>query len=66
VKPDAHARKVLMKKLRLEVETNKTDEASFEEFQEVVVTTPLHVRQEAVEALFLGRCLIRGLVRDVE
>jgi len=55
-----------MKKLGLEVETNKPDEASFEEFQEVVATTPLHVRHEAMEALFPGRRLIRSLVRDVD
>jgi hypothetical protein len=64
-KPDVQARKVLMKKLGLDIETNKP-EASFEKFQEVVATTPLHVRREAIEALFPGRCLIRGLVRDVE
>lgn len=32
-KPDAQARKVLLKKLGLEVKTEKPDEASFEEFQ---------------------------------
>jgi hypothetical protein len=32
-KPDAQARKVLLKKLGLEVEAEKPDEASFEEFQ---------------------------------
>jgi hypothetical protein len=56
---------MLMKKLELEVETDKPDEPSFEEF-EVVATTPLHVRRESMEALFSERCLIRGLMRDVE
>ena len=66
VKSDAQARKVLIKKLGPEVEMDKPDEASFEEFQQVVATTLLHVKQEAMEAFFLGRWHIRGLVRDVE
>jgi hypothetical protein len=61
-KPDAQARKVLMKKLELEVEMEKPDEAFFEEFQQVVATTPLHVTREAMEALFLFRGRICGLV----
>jgi hypothetical protein len=61
-KPDAQARKVLMKKLGLKVETEKPDETSFEEFQQVVATTPLHVTREATEALFPFRGRIRGLV----
>jgi hypothetical protein len=65
-KPDAQARKVLMKKLGLEVETEKPDDASFEEFQQIVAATPLHVRREAMEALFPGRGHFRGPVRDVE
>jgi hypothetical protein len=44
-----------MKKLGLEVETEKPDEASFEEFQQVFAATPLHVRREAMEALFPWR-----------
>jgi hypothetical protein len=63
---DAQARKVLKKKLGLEVETEKPDEASFEEFQQIVVTTPLHVRREAMEALFPGRGRRRGTVMDGE
>jgi hypothetical protein len=62
VKPDAQARKVLMKKVGLEVETEKPHEASFEEFQQVVATTPLHITREAMEALFSFRGRIRGLV----
>jgi hypothetical protein len=65
-KPDAQTRKVLMKKLGLEVETEKPDEASFEEFQQIIATTPLHVRREAMEALFPGRGRICGPVMDVE
>jgi hypothetical protein len=55
-----------MKKLGLEVETEKPDEASFEEFQQIVAATPLHVRREAMEALFPGRGRFSGPVRDVE
>jgi hypothetical protein len=51
-----------MKKLGLEVETEKPDEASFEEFQQVVATTSLHVTREAMEALFLFRGRIHGMV----
>jgi hypothetical protein len=65
-KPDAQARKVLMKKLGLEVETEKPDETSYEEFQQIVAATPLHVRREAMEALFLVRGRLRGPVMDVE
>jgi len=50
----------------IEVETDKFEEASIEEFQEVVATRPLHVRREAIEAFFPRRCLIRDLMRDVE
>jgi hypothetical protein len=64
--PEAQARKVLMKKLGLEVETEKPDEASFEEFQQIVAATPLHVTREAMEALFPMRGRFRGPVTDVE
>jgi len=65
-KPEAQARKVLMTKLGLEVETEKPDEASFEEFQQVVATTPLQVRREAMSALFPGRRRRRCPVTDVD
>jgi hypothetical protein len=57
---------VLIKKLGFEVETEKPDEASLEEFQRIVATTPLHVRREAMEALFPGRGHRHGPVMDVE
>jgi hypothetical protein len=63
-KPDAQARKVLIKKLGLEVETEKPDETSYEE--QIVAATPLHIRREAMEALFPVRGRLRGPVMDVE
>jgi hypothetical protein len=48
------------------VEAKKSDEVSFEEFQQIVVTTSLHVRREVMEALFPGRGRRRGPVMDVE
>jgi hypothetical protein len=65
MKPNAQARKVLLKKLGLEeVEMEKANEASFEEFQQTF-TTPLPPgTREAMEALFPGRGRHHGT--DVE
>lgn len=54
-KPEAQARKVIMKKLGIEVETEQLDQASFEEFQQTFVL-PLSVsKDEAMRELFPGR-----------
>jgi hypothetical protein len=53
-KPEAQARKVMMKRLGLEVETELPDEASFDEFQTVFTLPLIATTREAMEALFLG------------
>jgi hypothetical protein len=54
LKPEAQARKVMMKRLGIEVETEQPDEASFAEFQ-TAFTLPLSTTtREAMKALFLG------------
>ena len=54
-KPDAQARKILMKKLGEDVPTEEPDQAAFEEFQ-VTFKLPLDPsRREGMRELFLGR-----------
>lgn len=54
-KPEAQARKVMMKKLGVEVETERSGEASFDEFQ-VAFKVPLDDdTREAMQVLFPGR-----------
>ena len=54
-KPEAQARKVMMKRLGVEVETQLPDEASFQEFQ-IAFKLPLSSStREAMQVLFLGR-----------
>jgi hypothetical protein len=65
-KPDAQARKVLIKKLGLEVETEKPDEASFEEFQQAFAPPLSPSTREAMQVLFPGRLRRCRLVTDVE
>jgi hypothetical protein len=52
-KPEAQARKVMMKKLGLEVETEVPDEDLFYEFQTVFKTAS--ETREAMNVLFSGR-----------
>ena len=55
-KPEAQARKVMMKRLWLEeVETELPDEASFEEFQTAFVLPLSMSTREAMQVLFPGR-----------
>lgn len=54
-KPEAQARKVMMRRLGLDTETIIPDEVSFEEFQ-VAFTLPLPPsKREAMQVLFPGR-----------
>ena len=55
-----------MKKLGLEVETEKPDETSFEEFQQTFPPPLSPSTQEAMQALFSRRLARRWLVTDVE
>jgi hypothetical protein len=53
-KPEAQERKVMMKRLGLEVETELPNEASFDEFQ-TTFTLPLSTSmREAMQAFFHG------------
>jgi len=55
-KPDAQARKVLMKKLGYEVDTERPDEASFDELHEAAFQVALTGEAaEAMQVLFPGR-----------
>jgi hypothetical protein len=55
-KPKAQARKVMMKKLDVEVETQLLDEASFDEFQTAFALPLSSSTREAMNVLlFLGR-----------
>jgi hypothetical protein len=55
-KPEAQARKILMKKLGVEVETQEPDTASFDEFH-TVFTSPLPVETRvAMQTYYLGKC----------
>jgi hypothetical protein len=51
-KPKAQARKVMMKRLGVEVETQLPDEASFQEFQEAFTLPLTPSKREAMEVLF--------------
>lgn len=63
-KPEAQARKVMMKKLGFETTTEVSDEASFEEFQSALTIPLTPSKQEAMHALFQGRKqLARSAVR---
>jgi hypothetical protein len=54
-KSEAQARNVLMKKLGLQVETAKPDEAPFEEFQQTFTVPLSFMRREAMRGYsFLG------------
>ncbi|CAD6340188.1 unnamed protein product [Miscanthus lutarioriparius] len=52
---EAQARKVMMKRLGFEMETQVPDEASFDEFQEVFALPLTPSKREAMEILFPGR-----------
>jgi hypothetical protein len=54
-KPEAQARKVMMKRLGIEVETQLPDEASFEEFQTAFKLPLSQSTREAMLALFPGK-----------
>ena len=53
-KPEAQARKVMMKRLGFETPTELPSQASFKKFQQAF-TLPLSTMKEAMRALFLGR-----------
>ena len=54
-KPEAQARKVMMKRLGVEVETQLPDEALFQEFQTAFKLPLSSSTREAMQVLFLGR-----------
>lgn len=54
-KPEAQARKVMMKKLGFEIETEIPDEASFDEFQTTFRLPLTPSKREAMQVLFPGR-----------
>jgi len=54
-KPEAQARKVTMKRLGVEVETQLPDEASFQEFQAAFTLPLTPLTWEAMEVLFPGK-----------
>jgi hypothetical protein len=54
-KPQAQARKVIMKKLGFEVETELLDKASFDEFQTAFKLPQTPSKREAMQVLFPGR-----------
>jgi hypothetical protein len=54
-KPDAQARKVMMRRLGLVVDTVHTDEASFQEFQSAFAEPLTPSRRDAMDILFPGR-----------
>jgi len=54
-KPEAQVRKVMMKRLRLEVETELPNEASFEEFQSAFKLPLSTSTREAMQVLFPGK-----------
>lgn len=55
LKPEAQARKVMMKRLGLKVETERLDEASFDEFQTAITMPQPEDTREAMNVLFPGR-----------
>jgi hypothetical protein len=54
-KPEAQARKVLMRRLGVEIENGRPDEASFLEFQSAFATPLPKATREAMNILFPGR-----------
>ena len=54
-KPEAQARKVMMKRLSVEVETQLPDEASFQEFHTAFKLPLSSSTREAMQVLFPGR-----------
>lgn len=54
-KPEAQARKVMMKRLGLEVETERPDEASFDDFRTAFTAPLAEDTREAMNVLFPGR-----------
>ncbi|CAD6206129.1 unnamed protein product [Miscanthus lutarioriparius] len=54
-KPKAQARKVMMKRLEVEVETQLPYEVSFDEFQTAFALPLTPSMREAMQVLFLGR-----------
>jgi hypothetical protein len=54
-RPEAQARKVMMKRLGMEVETEDPDEASFDEFQTAFKLPLPSPTREAMEVLLHGR-----------
>lgn len=54
-KPDAQARKIMMKKLGVPVETEQPDQASFEEFQETFRSPLSSCQRAGMRELFPGR-----------
>jgi hypothetical protein len=54
-KPEAQARKVMLKRIGLEVETARPDEATFDEFQTVFAIPLTESTREAMDVLFPGR-----------
>lgn len=55
LRPEAQARKVMMRRLGFEKETEVPDEASFEEFQELFKQPLTPSKREALDILFPGR-----------
>jgi hypothetical protein len=54
-KPEAQARKVMLKRIGLEVDTVRPDEATFDEFQTVFANPLSESTREAMDVLFPGR-----------
>jgi hypothetical protein len=54
-KPEAQARKIMMKKLGVHVQTEAPDEASFDEFQTAFIEPVQQTTREAMDALFQVR-----------
>jgi hypothetical protein len=64
-KPEVQARKIMMKRLGVEVETQLRDEASFNEFQTAFALPLAPLTREAMQVLFSGRkrwasCAVRA------
>ena len=59
-KPEAQARKVMMKRIGLETPTEVPDEASFEEFQQAFALLISPMTRKAMDALFPIRRGMKG------
>ena len=55
MRPEAQARKVTIKRLGFEMETQLPDEASFQEFKEAFTLPLTPSKREAMQVLFPGR-----------